>query len=340
MYRNLFLAIALFFYSCTSSKIETKRFSAPEKPSFFSKKEVLSFIVHQNFKGDLATKEHTLGKTTVRYGGLETLQKYHQIATQVNPTTFFLSLGSEIPVHGFSHLKSTYQTWDKALMGADSLDQISHGSKPFVLSNLIEIKTGKAFSSKELAPYSILKKSDISVGLAGVVDYQSFSEEEKNSIRGVYFQDPYVSLIELKDESSFNQTNIRVLMFRGSTQCQRKNQKELNLSCPQKDELLRLSQSYPNINMIFVSNASFKLGKIGASSIIGVSSDPQHVTVAHFDLKENTVLDSKEVKLCQDFFKKTMDCYVTNEENSPRYEFLHGQDEIELSPAFFWGKKL
>ncbi|MBT7610448.1 MAG: hypothetical protein HN576_11875 [Bacteriovoracaceae bacterium] len=363
MLRKLFFALFLIIIhpgSCSFNKAQTQLFSEPEWKDSKRLKNTKRIVIASthNFKGAILY-EHVKfsapgGRVNykLKVGGVSILKTYLDILKyRYSNDLLLLDTGNlfnlDDNVKGLNHYREhrkVLQIYEEMGYDAVNLTDVDYRALkiinpmshkiPFITSNIINLEKNKPISEFGVAPYKIINKNGVKVGLIALTSFEKILPHTIQSFRGIYFEDPILSF--LKTKKILKQKGVKILILMSSV----KSFFEL------KNLVKRLP---PNSVDVIVSGNTYTAEK----QILGIplmqnSGRGQYLSRIefHLDARDNIILKdltkkSDLTKICHNFFKQTMDCHSHHiKELSEERVKLIAQSNYEIIPAIFLGHEI
>jgi 2',3'-cyclic-nucleotide 2'-phosphodiesterase (5'-nucleotidase family) len=363
MLRKLFFAVLIVTTlpsSCSFNKAPTHLFSEPDweySKQIKNTKRVVIASTH-NFEGALF-EEHvkfpvTNGRVNykLRVGGVSTLKTYIDILKyRYNKDLVLLDTGHLFNLDDNVKDLNHYQEHHKILkvyeqMGYDAINLTDVDYRalkiinpkshriPFITSNIINLEKNKPVSDYGVAPYKIINKNGVKIGIIALTSFEKLLPRTTQNFRGIYFEDPILSFLKTKKILKKKGAQIFLLMS----------------SVKSIQELKSLVKRLPpnSVNAIISGNTYSTETEIAGIPLMQNSGKGQYISRLEFrvDMADHVVLKDHTktldvTKVCQNFFKSTMDCHTHHVKELSRERVkIIAQSDYEVIPAMFLGHQI
>lgn len=312
--------------------------------------------------GEIDTKELTISKQNVsqsiKVGGLNLYEKYlNVLKAEFGNELLIIDAGNSLKsfdrnsytrflqiVNGFAKLDYlAISIGNHDLTIAESADNhlpllkkvINNSKVPFIMSNLIDLSSGKNINWENTNPYLIRTINGIKVGIISAIDPELIKDLPQGTLNGHYLEPVEKSLI--KYSRILKKQGVQVILATVSSQqsCGDKLASELKLPndkvnfdardpsvCNLEDKLAKIIQRIPKdtVHAIISSNGSNKIANfIHDTPVVQNFSLGKHFSVLEifYDTsndavsKEHTII-RQPIQICEEFFKETNDCYMND----------------------------
>jgi 5'-nucleotidase len=212
-------------------------------------------------------------------------------------------------------------------------DIVEKSKTPYVTSNIYEISTGKTLGWDNVHPYIIKEVNGVKVAILAVTTKDTLSKNIKESLTGLYFEEPSKAIIKHAHLARKEGAEVIVLMAHAGLNCGERIAETKGLplqkvnfvpedstSCDSKSELYKiLNEMPPGIVDAIVTGQSFNkvanfIKGVPVIQNFGLGKYFSRLEL-YFDNNKKEVLKEKIVihqptKICHFFFKESEDCYT------------------------------
>jgi 2',3'-cyclic-nucleotide 2'-phosphodiesterase (5'-nucleotidase family) len=267
----------------------------------------LTLLVLNSFLGQLNPLDSVDSLSThVKIGGEDAL-KFHikNARKKWGNTLLLLDSGNILGQNPPQKILTFYRKikFDAVALSRKDIYKLSPYKKkynlPFVLSNLIDIKNLRPLSKNNVASYRVVKKGKYKVGIINVTSMKKFK-------KGIYIEDPILTVIKLKNALKQKKANLIVLMTDFSSKCQSRPQPgalafskkdNFQLKCPKNDPLKKFIKRLPagSVDIILVNNNLQGQGFLGEFPVIqtpGKGSVLAKVSISYDEQQDIILKDS------------------------------------------------
>lgn len=307
-----------------------------------------------NIEGETAPKSEKISNQThsleFKIGGKDLLKKYTEILHQKYQGKFILinagdsfktSKDSESVISLLKEAKFSFSG-----IGQKDFELISSNNKltnlrrvieksdhPFVLSNFVELKTGKIPEWKNLNAYLIKEINGVKVGFISVLNGEFVSESKNREWNGIYFEPPSVALLKNSQALKRKGAKIIVAVIHAEQKCGERIalKKKLPidkvnfdpkafLACDSDNQLAKILERLPKntVHLVVTNYNGTKVSNfIHDVPVISSAGHSQYINLAElqYDIANETVEHKntkiyQPVKLCDAFIEETKDCYT------------------------------
>ena len=224
---------------------------------------------------------------------------------------------------------------------------------PYVISNIIDLKTSRPIDWANTQPYIVKKVGGIEVAVIGGISSSSWRLVKKKNLRGLYIKDLSTSLIKYADLARKAGAEIVVALLHAGGNCGQHLMKKHRIDryrvnfnprgkdlCNPEDEVFQVDQNMPKgtIDGIVAGHSKSKIANFYRDvPIIQSFSDGRFIgrmelvydrVEKRIDLQKTKIY--QPTKLCHQFFESTSDCH--RRENHKGFK--------QLIPASFLGKSI
>ncbi len=230
---------------------------------------------------------------------------------------------------------------------------------PYISSNIIDLKKNSPLALEGQLPYQIFTRNNITIGVFGVFSRHIFKTDTLKKSLHLMVEDQVATSLRIFNIFKKKNVSFTILLTDYPTSCHsthptgaksfRKNSKTL-INCPKKDDPLyqllnRLPPKIgnePGIDLILSGGQHFSTGLYKKTMVVQTPGQGSYLSIAHlaFDPAYKTFLPKESridppTKLCHQFFKGTMDCFIHAENSMKKrsHYFL-------LVPPIFLGKEV
>lgn len=328
--------------------------------------------------------------STIKVGGLPILSRYletlrNKIDQEKDIHLLSLAMGATLPETlttrssissldqkkidilkmTLAHLKIDYHhmgyreaLWTQS-HSSDQKEGNSHSQ--WINSNIFDLKTGKPLVNDHSLSYAIKKVGDTAVGIIAVTSYDSLSDEQKNEMNGIYFQDPLTAVLRTRNILKSQNVHLNILMYHGEMNCPEflydtpiPLSEITKFNCDankKKNELYQLLSKLPpkTIDLIITPSLKRTAGQILGTPLLGLPRPQSFIGLAKLVIndKEHEIDFSKSyilppLKLCHEVFAGLEDCVLNaskEEVNERRFDFLENT-AFGLIPSKFLGTQI
>lgn len=381
--KKILVCMAIILFGCDLPKEAVEIFSHPQdiKPdSHSSSVQKISIAATNNFQGKTLSYREFIpipGKRKPEFfevGGANLLENYLDILKDKYPKNLLLvdtghifDLKSALPkkkmvLNIFEKLKYDGIVFtEQELISIQNDESIMLKRKiPFIASNIINLKTGKALKRRTVHPYRIKKIGDIKVGLIALTMFNTVSKPNKDKLKGVYFEDPVLSFLKTRKLLRKKGADILIILSHLETSCsttrpqaeKRGSDRGKNqIHCPGSDDLTKFLKRLPvgSVDLVVVGDNHFASGFVGDIPVIQNPGKGKFISTVDIfvDIESKKLLKDKTIihtptKLCRTFFLTTNDCHLENESNKLRKvrRKYQAEDEFKIISAKFLGEKI
>lgn len=359
---KLFFIMALLFgsASCSRDKYSNETFSYPDwkendRPEYAFKK--LVFASTNSFLGKNEGVTELVAKSRVlRIGGFETLQFYVNTLREKYSSELILLdggylLGKEDKEKTLENYKSLGH--DAILYTENELsdfDITNSISLPFVASNIMDIATGKNKEGANLAPYRVIEKNGIRIGIIGTTTFKKGIQ-----FNGIYFEDPVLSFLKAKKELKEQKVDITVLLVHSQTECSPLPSDEEHhiagvIECADSSaDLEKIISRLPTGSVdLIIGGDAFNLNQnISGIPVLQNQGQGMYISLAkvYVDAVSKKIVPEKTkilnpVKTCSQFFAKTSDCHISHDASRLHKINAIKEDKFKMKLAKFLGKRI
>ncbi len=228
---------------------------------------------------------------------------------------------------------------------------ISEHKSPFVVSNLIDIKTAEPIKWKNLSPYIIKDVNGVKLAIIGAISSRTPKITIKENIRGLYFQEPSQTILKYSREAREKGAQIVIALVHEGGVCGEKIAKKYNIPleqtnfnpnykkiCPADSEIFKIIDGLPDgtIDAVVSGHSKTKIANFykGIPIIQGFSNNRYLSRLElYYDLELKSLRTDltkihQPTKLCHQFLLETGDCYIPPQ----------GKNTTQLTPAVFLGE--
>ena len=358
----------LFIISCTFSDFTQNT----EDMDLSDSLKKIIIVSTNDLEGHLypTRKTHHKYENHLEVGGGEIFSSYINIIKRKNPGEILL-LDSGNLFFNMDDKKKTkkilsflnYMQYDGILfsekeflaLDKNTFEYLTEYPVPFINSNIMDLKKSSLLKDKKINPWKLISMNDLSIGIIGVTDPSTLTYEEQ--LKGIYFEDPILSIIKAKKELKKKGAHIIILLTRVKSTCRHlspekysssKQFSNFQLQCSDpNDPLVSLIERFPpdTIDIIITGDTNTGDGFIGKIPVLQNPGRGSHFSKLElfYDTQNKKIIHGKTmihppIKLCLSFFKDTHDC---NERRTGLFDriFMH-RKEIELIPARFSGAEI
>jgi len=309
----------------------------------------------------------------LKIGGVEILSGYINIAKKRYENAFILLDSGHLFSKGghYSQKMTTIKAisslpYDGVLLSsreiitADKFSEVKEGLNkvtiPFINSNIKSIKTNEKFKHYGALSYRIIKRSGLNIAILGVTDYKHI--KDKDQIKNLFFEDPVLSFLKIKEELKSLKVDITILMANITSDCLVKGKskekpgikrKEFQLECNSTSGVYNLIKRLPPkaIDLVVSSDTKMVEGYVGETPVLQNIGHGKYLSMyeIHWDYKKKKIItDKSNIKsptaLCHNFLKLTEDCSSLESIGDYILENVKEDASFELIEATFLGKQV
>ncbi len=383
----ILLVVVVIFSSC-SGKYTGPHFSIPQNIGLDDEKNIGRIIIAStgNPNSDLSPQiesvESTTGRKKISYnvGGAGVLGSYIKILRKNFPKQSVLLDSGNILEEKTNKKKRRrifkfykHLRYDAIAMGPGELLNINPKAKylkkyknDFLISNIIDLNTGKNYGPKHILPYKIVEKSGVKIGIISITAKKLITSIKNKRLKKLYVEEPVLSFLKARSKLLKKGASLIILMTNISTNCRSsENWKSKNImklsenkiTCDKSDELLQFIKRLPprSVNLVINNGHGSEIitGFLMKIPVIQNPMDGKHILLSSFfyDKKSRKVEKfmvtlHPPVKLCHHFFADRSDCHLNKNEKklSTLYSDYNSREtgiknisDITFKPASFLG---
>ena len=305
----------------------------------------------------------------LKIGGAQALRSYLEIFKKRYDTHLVLDSGNLFTNKADPQVKKqTLKLYDEigydamAMTDPELLDFVKHKenyanfSTPILATNIVNLTTGYPLNDHSIAPYKIVDKEGIRIGLISFTYPGYLSGRDQKKMTGFYFEDPVASFLRVKQIFKKEKIDLTIAMVRLDGQCN--NQvpsltSKGGLKSPHpvtcdKDSLIKTIKRLPpnSIDLIISGDNRLALGYLEGIPIAQIEGKGKYLGLLelYYNTTTKKLLQSKThfhppIKLCHNFFSSTQDCYIKETKRTTvekLFSFIH-QKSYRPIPAKFLG---
>lgn len=348
--------LPIFFgilFSCSFSLKDKHYYSLPNKLENPEAPIVkLTFALTNSFYGEVEPTIEYYEKNQgifVNTGGCENLTKFSKALKEYYKDHLILSHLGNITYKNKNKLSSinclNKVEYDVVAPSAEDFiekrgESLSKDS-PLLISNFIDLKTGKPYAQSPYAESILLEKAGVKIGLISVIDTNKASTQiGKDFIEGIFIEDATTTILKEKNELNKNGAQVIVLLIQSLSQCQAdiKNLSETKhnqLDCRFSDPLKEVIKKLPRGTLDLIMSDSKEHMANGYLAEIPVIQNPgktKFISMAeiYYNTFTKEVLKDKtrvlpSLKICSKYFEATEDCYM---KSSKGFHFKKTRNDI------------
>jgi len=352
---SLFLlgSISLLFISCEDQEEIKHLNSFPHwNTSLLNPSEVYLFFAKDLGDAAFPEEEHRPQQSpkqmppVLKVGGLPTIGSYLKVAREQFAEQSIIIVGGAILKKSNSLKKNNLLLESLAQMPIDATlmshqeliiaKSIAVGNSRlnWLNSNVLNIKTGNPISVWNSVSYKTLQRGKAKVGVVGVAELDNINEEQREDLKGHYFQGASTSILKLKQKLKESETDFNVLIYNGKNPCRRKlRYKILTFNALKNDsECLKgspleqlIKQLPPNlIHLVVATKGDFTTASIAGVPVLGNPDGTLYLSGVRIAFDELGKFDKKRsfflapLKYCQKMFAGLEDCQYSH--SNPDYQ--------------------
>lgn len=348
--------------ACSDKKAYTEIYSIPEKIETSVKAPIqrVTFALTNNLDGKIEPQKEFYEKNQGVFllnGGCSQTVKYVKALKEFHKDSLvFAHVGSILSGDDSNTLSSiscmTKLEHDVVAPSPKDIlrKELFHDNRispSFLVSNYIDLKTGKPLNDPPFVSSIFLEKNGVNVGVISIITPEILhSQTGKNFINGIFIEDVTTSILKEKNDLKAKGAHIIALMAQTLTHCHgsvltMQKLKTEQLDCRFSDPLKNIIKKLPagSIDIILSGANNMGNGYLAEIPVLQNTGEAQYISLAELYVNTATNQLLKErtrvlppIKICSKYFEKTQDCFM---KTTKKFDFgVTREDMIGETPKF------